>query len=134
MISWNKVCYHKIFGELGLHKIRISIKFVGWDFIMRPKDMWVYIIPYKYKCGRDVIPNIVMDKAWSNFWMDLYGSWDDLIHDVTWWVRDMLMLVFGMTPKLLIPDSRCGVIRGRHINVSFCDDHWILISDSRCRW
>lgn len=50
--------------------------------------MWVKVVKAKYKCGNDLIPNLIRDKPGSNLWRGLCRAWDNVKENIVWRVGD----------------------------------------------
>lgn len=77
-VSWQQLCRPKRVGVLGLRSVRninsASMMKVGWDLTAKREDLWVQVVRSKYKCGRDLMPRVSVDRPGSNLWRGLCAT------------------------------------------------------------
>lgn len=88
LVIWQRLCTPKAWGGLGLRSAtqmnQASLRKAGWQLIGQREDMWAKVIRSKYKCGRDVVPNIQPSIPGSNFWQGICQAWKHVETNLTW--------------------------------------------------
>lgn len=87
-VSWAKICKPKAWGGLSLRSARninqATLMKVAWDLTSRRDDLWVEVVRSKYKCGKDLMPNIDCNRAGSNLWRGICGAWKGVQQNLVW--------------------------------------------------
>lgn len=92
LISWEKICKPKDQGVLGYRNLRLFNRAymakLGWQLINNPEKSWVQVMEAKYNCGSQGMPNVCVRSNASNVWRAIANTWDDIVTDTTWAIRD----------------------------------------------
>lgn len=87
-VTWTDICLPKEWGGLSLRSARninkVSLMKATWDLTTKKNDMWVNVVRTKYRCGREGIPNMDLDKSGSNLWRGLCGVWKGTQQNLIW--------------------------------------------------
>ncbi|XP_054801529.1 uncharacterized protein LOC129305554 [Prosopis cineraria] len=80
LVAWDEVCRPKRNGGLGLRHTHLQNKAfmmkAGWGFIHNKEALWARVIISKYKCGRELIPQVNRTHPGSQFWKGLRNNWE----------------------------------------------------------
>ncbi|XP_054801608.1 uncharacterized protein LOC129305663 [Prosopis cineraria] len=80
LVTWDEVCKPKINGGLGLRHAHLQNKAfmmkAGWGLIHNKEALWARVIRSKYKCGRELIPQVNRTLPGSQFWRGLRNNWE----------------------------------------------------------
>lgn len=87
-VSWSKICQPKELGGLSLRTARninqASLMKAAWDLTTKQEDLWVEVIRSKYKCGKNALPIIDLNRTGSNLWRGVCSAWKDVQLNIIW--------------------------------------------------
>ena len=85
-MAWDKVCYPKVCGGLGLRHASLQNKAfmmkVGWGLVNNKDALWARVIRSKYNCGQDLIPIIRAKKPGSRVWSGIKAVWENVKNEI----------------------------------------------------
>ena len=86
LVAWDKVCYPKVCGGLGLRHASLQNKAfmmkVGWGLVNNKDALWARVIRSKYNCGQDLIPIIRAKKPGSRVWSGIKAVWENVKNEI----------------------------------------------------
>lgn len=92
LISWEKICQPKDQGGIGFRNLKVLNKAymtkLAWQMINNPEKLRVQIMKTKYNCGPSGMPMAINKPTASNAWRAIVSSWDTLVNNTSWIIRN----------------------------------------------